>query len=304
MDTGKSNRRVAEPPWIAFADGLTAMLFVFLLTTMWVMGKLKDKAEEEVAAIPQTTETAVRMQVASLQKCISESALDGLEVYPDMEDHSLAILVAPLWFDSCSTRVSEAGLGAVGAMRGCVQRTLLDQKGEEAVLANYDAEIVFEGHTDSQGVGRSCPYPSNWELSGARSAAVLRRFYCLDGAGCKEEEKKEAEKIEAVIGGLGPDRVRFSAVGMADTRPSWVAVCRRLGDVLCPPDGAPFPLTGDSLVRWANEVDGQGSELRRGMLRRVDLRVDLRPRLKNPGSPSTQELVALVSPATEKGGRP
>jgi chemotaxis protein MotB len=35
--------------------------------------------------------------------------------------------------------------------------------------------IVVEGHTDSQAIGGS-QYPSNWELSGARAAAVVRDF--------------------------------------------------------------------------------------------------------------------------------
>jgi chemotaxis protein MotB len=35
--------------------------------------------------------------------------------------------------------------------------------------------VVVEGHTDSQPIGGS-QYPSNWELSGARAAAVVRDF--------------------------------------------------------------------------------------------------------------------------------
>ncbi len=35
--------------------------------------------------------------------------------------------------------------------------------------------MVVEGYTDSQPIG-TARYPSNWELSGARAAAVVRHF--------------------------------------------------------------------------------------------------------------------------------
>jgi len=55
--------------------------------------------------------------------------------------------------------------------------------------------IAVEGHTDSVPI-RSDIYPSNWELSAARSAQVVRYFIALN---------------------LPPDR--FRAIGYADTRP-------------------------------------------------------------------------------------
>jgi chemotaxis protein MotB len=35
---------------------------------------------------------------------------------------------------------------------------------------------VVEGYTDSQPVQRGGQYPTNWELSGARAASVVRAF--------------------------------------------------------------------------------------------------------------------------------
>jgi chemotaxis protein MotB len=55
--------------------------------------------------------------------------------------------------------------------------------------------IAVEGHTDSVPI-KSDLYPSNWELSGARSAQVVRYFI-----------------------GLGLPSDRFRAIGYAETRP-------------------------------------------------------------------------------------
>ncbi len=63
-------------------------------------------------------------------------------------------------------------------------------------LAAQRGEIVVEGHTDDLPV-RSPLFPSNWELSAARAARVVR--YLIEEAGF--------------------DGARLSAVGLADTRP-------------------------------------------------------------------------------------
>lgn len=64
------------------------------------------------------------------------------------------------------------------------------------LLAANTASLQFEGHTDDQPV-KSGPYPSNWELSAARAAAVARLFI--------EEH--------------GIDPARIAATGFAEFRP-------------------------------------------------------------------------------------
>ena len=70
---------------------------------------------------------------------------------------------------------------------------LLDRIAEALKSNNYG--ISIEGHTDSVPI-RNIRYPSNWELSGARAAIVLRYF---------------------IARGVAPERLR--AIGYADTRP-------------------------------------------------------------------------------------
>ena len=45
----------------------------------------------------------------------------------------------------------------------------------EVIRDEHEHPVVVEGHTDSQPI-HSSQYPSNWELSGARAAAVVREF--------------------------------------------------------------------------------------------------------------------------------
>lgn len=63
------------------------------------------------------------------------------------------------------------------------------------ILATTDFPITVEGHTDNVPIN-SLLYPSNWELSGARAASVVRLF--IDN---------------------GVDPRRLTAVGYADQRP-------------------------------------------------------------------------------------
>lgn len=57
--------------------------------------------------------------------------------------------------------------------------------------------IIVEGHTDDSGI-REDLYPSNWELSAARAAAVVK-----------------------TLGKMGIEESRFQAVGMADIAPKY-----------------------------------------------------------------------------------
>ncbi|MFZ5579287.1 MAG: OmpA/MotB family protein [Pseudomonadota bacterium] len=84
-------------------------------------------------------------------------------------------------FAAGTANLSEAGL------------PLLDRIAE--ALKGNDYGISIEGHTDSIPI-RNVRYPSNWELSSARAAIVLRYF---------------------IARGVAPERMR--AIGYADTRP-------------------------------------------------------------------------------------
>ncbi|SDK59234.1 OmpA/MotB family protein [Billgrantia gudaonensis] len=86
-----------------------------------------------------------------------------------------------LLFDSGDARLTEQGEEVLGSLHD--------------TLAEFDGEVSVEGHTDDVPISTS-RFPSNWELSTARSIAVLR-----------------------FLTELGVEAERLRAVGYADTRP-------------------------------------------------------------------------------------
>jgi chemotaxis protein MotB len=72
------------------------------------------------------------------------------------------LLTDDVFFDSGQARVKPGAL------------SILDDIGI-VLRGEREHPIVVEGHTDSEPISGGM-YPSNWELSGARSAAVVRRF--------------------------------------------------------------------------------------------------------------------------------
>jgi chemotaxis protein MotB len=74
----------------------------------------------------------------------------------------IEILTDKVFFDSGSATLKPQALG------------ILD-KVAVILAGEHEHPIVVEGHTDSQPINSSV-YPSNWELSGARAAAVVRDF--------------------------------------------------------------------------------------------------------------------------------
>src|SRR3954454_12058144 len=74
----------------------------------------------------------------------------------------IQLLTDKVFFDSGQALIKP------GAMR------VVDKIGD-VVRDERRHPVVVEGHTDSQPIG-GAQYPSNWELSGARAAAVVREF--------------------------------------------------------------------------------------------------------------------------------
>jgi len=197
---------------------------------------------------------------------------------------------------------------AVDKVRMCVSTILvpMDQ--------DYRVKVMLEGHTDARPVAGACrqQFPSNWELSGARAAAVTRAV--LDGgpAGSGGENSVRAE--------LEAGDLQVLAVGMGDTVAAWKAICRAPGGdpmdmgvcrvmadhaadpvgaaqemrgmdfSMCPSDTPGATALQPLLRTWANWCGSPGrAEEKRRRLRRVDLRIELEPRaMPQPASPEAR----------------
>ena len=81
----------------------------------------------------------------------------------EMEDTLKVVFIDKILFDSGSVEINEKG-----------QKILLVVA--DSVRAHKDQKLLVEGHTDNLPLGASLKerFPSNWELSTARAAAVVR----------------------------------------------------------------------------------------------------------------------------------
>lgn len=176
--------RLSDPltlrPWPSFVDALSATLLVlvFLITLLSVYsGKVLDELEGQERA---------RSAQSKLDDDLA-AALRDQGVRVEAEGVRLRVsLPEAVLFESGSATPSTAGRALVAGLGRELARTTTGR-------------IAVEGHTDDRPIHGALAerYPTNWELSTARAAAVVRVL------------QDEA--------GLPPGRLE--AIGLADTRP-------------------------------------------------------------------------------------
>lgn len=147
--------------------------------------KEPEGAPGDDARMPAEEPTSGR---ATEQAIAQAEALAGrfLDMGDDVEVSTIADRVQLRVKDNILFPTGEAGLSDPG-------RALLARLA--ARLDGSDYRITVEGHTDNRPI-QTWRYPSNWELSAARAAAVVR---------------------ELIDAGIDPERLQ--AVGLADTQP-------------------------------------------------------------------------------------
>lgn len=321
-----------ETPWLSFSDAVTALLFVFIATTFWFMFRLEEARNLLEQRIDERTEEVKKLRGADVAAsellqgvgvCLTERRDDGVRVRPVVEaaTHTMSLYIEPQastiveWFQVCSAEITPDAAAVVSMARECLASEI------PALTSDYTVILTLEGHTDARvpGAGECrSRFPSNWELSGARAGAALRRLMCVDGS-CDSVSLGEAEKLRALA--QDRDRLQLVAAGRADSMPAWRALCAvdwpgaaldaELDAGVCgalsasdlTPSGRAEKVTGligasriatgrapvnsfdEALVAWANDPRCASGAAPAGVcderfrrLRRVDMRVDLRPR--------------------------
>jgi chemotaxis protein MotB len=145
----KTKQSSVQPPLPALRP-LTS-----ITTTSRDTGTPEEKAQQE-----EQDFRALKRRIDNLSK---QAGLQGrVKVTIRRRGLVVQLLTDKVFFDSGQAALKPAAITLVDRIAGVVR----DER---------EHPVVVEGHTDSQPISGS-QYPSNWELSGARAAAVVRDF--------------------------------------------------------------------------------------------------------------------------------
>ncbi|NIV99021.1 OmpA family protein, partial [Candidatus Saccharibacteria bacterium] len=114
--------------------------------------KLQDKVIRLLDDTKKTISTSLKDEIAA----------QNIEIV-ETEDTLKVVFIDKILFDSGSAEINEKG-----------KQLLLVVA--ESIREHKDEKILVEGHTDNRPLGPTLKkkFPSNWELSVARAAAVVR----------------------------------------------------------------------------------------------------------------------------------
>jgi len=158
--------------------------------------ELQNKVIRLLDDTKKTIETSLKDEIAAQQ----------IELVK-MEDTLKVVFIDKILFDSGSIDINEKG-----------KKLLLVVA--ESVRGNKDQKVVVEGHTDNLPLGPTLKerFPSNWELSTARAAAVVRflqqegrlqperlsargySFYRPIASNAAEKGRQQNRRIEIILG--------------------------------------------------------------------------------------------------------
>lgn len=185
-----------EEPWlVSYADLMTLLFGFFVVMYSFAAAKLGDETVQMRKEVAQFFGGGIMNPLEESIKEVTEiikAQPNGDEVVKDM-----GVSLFPEGVEISFTSVALFASGSANLAASA--KEAIDVLASHIVTNDSDKEkwdIRVEGHTDDAPIRFSKVYPSNWELSGARAAAVIRIF----------EEK-------------GFNKQNLRAIGYSDTRP-------------------------------------------------------------------------------------
>lgn len=160
-----------ESNWLmAYADLMTLLVAFFAM--MFSMSKLNapeyERMKEQLAKhFGSDYENPTGEVKRVISQVIEQNGLEGETVIQQTPSEIQVALKSTIFFDTLNAELSERGNSVLGRLVDAVKKKQDKEKKEY--------KIVVEGHTDSRPVTAGI-YPSNWELSSARAAKVVRKF--------------------------------------------------------------------------------------------------------------------------------
>ncbi len=187
FNTGREQEKGDEPWLVTYGDMMTLLMtFFVLLFSMSTIDPVKlEQFTDSVGQALGKKKSTQRYSLAEIYNEVvevieEENLKDQIQVETSPRGVSIQI-------------PSEISFPSGSADLDPQIYTILNKF--ETMMRKSVYPIAIEGHTDNVPIS-SAKYPSNWELSAARAAQVVRYF---------------------IRRGIPPDR--FKAIGYADTRP-------------------------------------------------------------------------------------
>lgn len=182
------------PAWMtSFADMLVLMLCFFVLLSSFAKtdaatfasaaGSLREALGSAPEASVRADAPAAVAAAPAVQTTAASPEPAALMARPDAVLRVREFLAARGLAASVDVSRSERGVvlrardhilfGSAEATLGAEGQPVLDAVAE--LMQSFPGQLAVEGHSDDRPI-ESAVFPSNWELSGARAAAVLRNL--------------------------------------------------------------------------------------------------------------------------------
>ena len=160
---GKARYKVlaAIPVWVA-AVLLGGLLLLLYLSFSLSLSQASDPVFGEIQSLRvKAASASQQIKNGRFSRFLEREIREGLVSVADYDDRSVVTILGDSLFDSGSTEILPHGMPVL-------QRIA-------AELKTFPGSVVVTGHTDNRPI-RTLRFPSNWELSKARAAAVGALF--------------------------------------------------------------------------------------------------------------------------------